>query len=468
MKKIYLIIIGIILVACYVAYYRLCSAYRLQELQMLGCYAMLQLFYIVWSWHKLSGSYFDAYILFIVACYCFNLGQPIMEVFGVVPSMRSLIQHYDWPMALYCEGTLVSLAFIMAFHFGAVLSVRQPLAAREEAGNDDYLLRLKAIRRVAMPLAIVSCPFYMYNLVVQMVVSVTMGYKAIYNDSIGTSTLFKIIGDFYIPCIICLFFVSQATKKNTLPVMLVTLATIVIPPLVIGGRSNAIIILAVLYVAYSFFHKLSLKRLAIVGAGCYVMMVVFAAIAGNRNTANRNLSSLTQQKSEVTNPMFFTLAEMGGSEQPLMHCLRILPRNVDYKCGESYLYSLTTVIPNMGFWDVHPATLKANLGNWLQKYLSLGYGPGFSIVAEAYYNFGFYGFIMMMFLGFCFSRLYGLVSRIMMSRNPMAFIIGLVFLFFTIKLVRNSFEFAVRAIVYYCIPMYWLMHRKYVMYKQEV
>lgn len=461
MLKLRLILLGFIIGCIYLVYYQNAFIIGFSQLKILGGFALLQLIYIFWSWHKLTGRYIDAYMVFMIACYAFNLSQPIMEIFDCVAPERSLITHYYWPMSIYCLGTVVTMAFILCFHFGAILAAKPEKMKLHHSDPDKYALQLKAIKKVATPLAILSFPFYMYNTVIMMVVSMTMGYGAIYDGDIGTSTLFKLIGDFYVPALISLFLVSQATGKRIWLIAIITVLTAVMPPLIIGGRSNAIIILAVLFIVYSFFHKLSLKRVVIVGLSTYFIFVVFTAISGSRGKIHRDLASMTEQNDDKGNPALFTLSEMGGSLQPLMHCIGILPSKMDYKYGESYLYSITTIVPNMGFWKEHPATEKANLGNWLQDYLRINYGPGFSIVAEAYYNFGYFGCLMMLFLGWGFTKIYRLVSRSELMKNPIAFIIAVIFLFFTIKLVRNSFEFAVRAIFYYCLPMYWIMRYTY-------
>lgn len=467
MKKLLYIFIGIILACTYLVYYGNASTLGIIQLKVLGGFALLQLFYIIWSWHKLTDRFIDAYMVFMFACYAFNLSQPIMELFDCVTPERSLIKHYHWPLDIYCLSTVITMSFILCFHFGAIMAANPHVNNIRRLSDIKFELQLKAIKRVATPLSILSFPFYMYNLAIMMIVSVTMGYAAIYDGDIGTNTLFKLIGEFYVPSLICIFFVSQATKKRIWLIAIIVFMTVVIPPLIIGGRSNAIIILTILFIIYSFFHKLSFKRLAIVCISAYSLFIIFAAIAGNRGTANRSLESIMEIDEKKGNPALFTLSEMGGSMQPLLNCINILPNKVEYKYGESYLYSLTTIVPNIGFWDVHPATEKANLGNWLKKYLHISYGPGFSIVAEAYYNFGYFGWLMMIFLGWGFTKIYRSVSRYELMRNPIAFIIAVIFLFFTIKLVRNSFEFAVRAICYYCLPMYWLMrHQYYIMAKK--
>lgn len=456
-QKIKIVIVGLSLLIIGAIYYSNVGSYNLTTLKVLGWFALIQLIYILYSWKQLTGSIFDAYIIFVVACYAFNLSQPILEVFDAVSPMRSIITHYNYPLNIYCQATFVSYYFILFFHFGAVASYKKPILRESSYNQKDYEIQQKTIYKVAFYFALLSFPGYIYNTIVNMIISATEGYGAIYTEGSGRMKLLGLIGDYYVPAMICMYFSSVALKRKQRQTVLIILLTVFVPPLVIGGRSNAIIIMAILFLIYTFFHKLSKKFYIYSGLGIYLLFMLFALIAGNRGGGMNGYKDMSLDNDEKGNPALFTLTEMGGSMQPLMNCLQIIPNNQDFRYGQSYLYATTTIIPNIGFWNVHPATKYSNLGNWLKDYLNLSYGPGFSIVAEGYYNFGYWGFIVMFIFGFVFTKILSNASSRNLHINPIKTVMSLVFLWLTIKLVRNSFEFAVRALIYYYLPMYLLM-----------
>ena len=433
------------------------STYNLEALRILGSFALIQLIYILYSWKKLTGSIFDAYIIFIVACFAFNLSQPILEIFNAVSPARSIITHYNYTFDVYCPATFISFYFILFFHLGAVASYKHRENSIKSQNFQQYKIDQKSIYKVAFYFAILSFPGYIYNTIVNMIISATEGYGAIYTEGSGRLKILGLIGDYYVPAIICMYFSSVALNRKKKQTIIIIITTVFIPPLIIGGRSNAIIILAILFLIYTFFHKINKKFLLYVGVGAYIMFIVFALIAGNRGGGMKAYKSVQYDEDEKGNPALFTISEMGGSMQPLMNCLQIIPNSQDYRYGQSYLYATTTIIPNVGIWKVHPATKYANLGNWLKDYLNLPYGPGFSIVAEAYYNFGYCGFVIMFIFGFVFAKILSNASSRNLYVDPIKTVMALVFLWLTIKLVRNSFEFAVRALLYYYLPMYLLM-----------
>lgn len=455
---------GLALLTICAIYYSNISDYNYESLKVLGGFALIQLIFILYSWKRLTGSIFDAYIIFIGTCYAFSLTQPILELFNGVSPVRSIITHYNYPFDIYCQATFVSYYFILFFHIGAVASYKKSIFGARPISSDIYEIDQKCIYKVAFYFALLSFPGYMYNTIVNMVISATEGYGAIYAEDSGRLKILGLIGDYYVPAIICMYFASAALNRKKKQTMFIIFITVFIPPLIIGGRSNAIIILAILFLIYTFFHKVNKKVLLYAGVGIYIIFTAFAVIAGNRGGGAAAYKSIKLNDEEKGNPVLFTLSEMGGSLQPLMNTMHIIPDQQNFRYGQSYLYATTTIIPNVGIWKIHPATKYSNLGKWLKEYLNLPYGPGFSIVAEAYYNFGYFGFIIMFIFGFAFARILSNASRSNLYVNPIKTVMSLVFLWLTIKLARNSFEFAVRAFVYYYFPMYWLM--KYVAKKQ--
>ena len=455
--KIQAIFTGLGILFVCILYFNNISVYNLESLKILGGFALIQLVYILYSWKRLTGTIFDAYIIFILACYSFNLIQPILEIFDAVSPARSIITHFKYTFDVYCPATFISFYFILFFHLGAITSYKAPIHKHHSFNQEIYTIQQKNIYKIAFYFALFSFPGYIYNTIMNMIISATEGYGAIYAEGNGRLKILGLIGDYYVPAIICMYFSAVALNRKKTQTICIIITTVFIPPLIIGGRSNAIIILAILFLIYTFFNHINKKFILYTGIGAYIVFIVFALIAGNRGGGIDSYTSIQYDNEEKGNPALYTLTEMGGSMQPLMNCIQIIPAHQPHRYGQSYLYATTTIIPNVGIWSIHPATKYANLGNWLRDYLNLPYGPGFSIVAEAYYNFGYCGFIIMFLFGYTFARILSNASNRNLYINPIKTVMSLVFLWLTIKLVRNSFEFAVRALVYYYLPMYLLI-----------
>ena len=127
---------------------------------------------------------------------------------------------------------------------------------------------------------------------------------------------------------------------------------------------------------------------------------------------------------------------MGGSLQPLLYCVMAFSNGVSFKLGSSYIASLLLLIPNLFhvLGDVHPASETANLSQWLMDYMHLDHGPGFSIIAESYYNFGSWGWFVFIIWGVLLCRILGDPKKQNEERNFISYA-GLTFIF---SLIRGS------------------------------
>lgn len=133
----------------------------------------------------------------------------------------------------------------------------------------------------------------------------------------------------------------------------------------------------------------------------------------------------------------------------------ILSKTNDYRYGSSYAYTMTSIIPNFGFWKIHPAKKHANLGEWLTEQKGLSFGTGYSMVAEAYINFWMFGALMMMFLGFGLTKFFGMLGNAINGHNVAFTAFILVLFWFGLSIPRNSFIGVIRAIFYFALPIYW-------------
>jgi oligosaccharide repeat unit polymerase len=115
---------------------------------------------------------------------------------------------------------------------------------------------------------------------------------------------------------------------------------------------------------------------------------------------------MMSQGSGVFDGIVELVLEMGGSMYPFILINRIVPSTRFFGVGTSYLFSIFSVIPQkflLGF-DYSKYT---NLQEWLTfEVLNQNSGVGFSMVAEAYYNFGWLGLPLFFFLGLLISNIF--------------------------------------------------------------
>jgi len=452
----------LLLILTYSVYFLMCKETPdITNIKVMGVFALLQFVYICYSWYKAEKSLVNGYILFIIAFYAFNLGQPILEAFESVAPSKSILGRFDVRYDQFFEASYIGMLFIGMMHCGALISIkRNVVAIKNDALQASKMII--SIYRVSIFFLILSFPFYIYELVNNLQIVFRFGYMALYDNALNrVPKIVQMISAYYEPAMMALVFSSLYLKKNRPYILSIAALTVLLPPLLLGGRSNAGIFIGLFLVIYSLFHKINFKQLAFIGVGIFATFVLFAYIVQTRTSAINDKQSFSSTMQEIDNPISLTLSEMGWSMTPLCWCLDIYPERMDYRMGDSFIYSFTTIVPNLGFWKYHPAKIHSELGEWLRDYKNLTYGPGFSLTAEAYVNFGYLGFLFFILYGYIIAKVYRYINKKYMNVNPFLLIASLIFLWFTIKTVRNSFLGTVRALFYYTLPMYWLFKYYY-------
>lgn len=454
MYKTKAIVISIFFVALTIVVYSLFDASEV-SLKIMGVIGLAQLFFSIYSWSKLTEVSFSPYIVFLFAAYVFTFGQSILYIFDKVSPAEDLMEQFSCSRIYPAQNlTLIFLAF---FHIGAILSLnsKQHQSLISDERSDAYYINnqvkgVKTIGKIFIAISIV--PFIIETYKTFTIASV-FGYGGLYEQEarIGVSNIVSILSQYFLPGILCLLLVENKKTARLFYVSIIVLD--IIFWMYVGGRTTGVILCAMLILYYHLCVKrIKLKQALVLGIAAYLFVSLLSVIGDNRSTSNRTLTQTFSSEVWEGEAFFGAISEMGGSMFPMITTMEIVPDSQKYKMGTSYLASLTSVIPNLGFWDLHPAMKYGNMNGWLQDSLDIQYGPGFSMVAEAYVNFGAFGFIIMMILGFVFARIMNIDARGL--KNPLILVLSFVFCFLIIKTVRNSFLTTVRSVFYYILPIY--------------
>lgn len=453
-KKKEFIYISIVLLLFYTMIYvfTLESDIGMIDIDIMSVFIILQLFFTAYSWYVLKGSLFDAYMVFIVVFYVFNLSQPVLESLGCAVEFRRLWGGgYGQTNLLYYMATFFSLASANVFHIGAILSTKRNKAQYFGAGvdNTQYLI---VFRRVALIFCLISGPFYIYSLIKNFIIVQTFGYIGIYEFQ-GENRGYELISGMYEPAMLAFFSSSILLKRNKWLATCIIILTMFLPPLVLGGRANAMMVLAIIMIIVFCTSKITIRKLAIVAIAGFCMLVLMNLIALTRTEEGRSYQALLDANKENENPLVSTIQEMGWSMYPLALTMEVVPDKKDYSYGSSFFWAAVSLIPNFGFWSGEHPGKKNDPAEWLNKYSDLGYGIGYSMPAGAYNEFGYGGLLIMLLYGFIFCRIFSNVSTRNSIEKPLNFIIAIIFLWFAIRFVRNSLNGISRGLVYYLFPL---------------
>lgn len=446
------------ILTCYI-YYDTYPNATSEGLKIMGVFGWGQIVLSIFSWKIITGKIFVPYIIFLIAAYTFCFGQSFLGVFDMIADERSLLRNCS-ESGIY-KGQIYTLIFLASFHIGALLAYK----SSENSGVDkskeieEYII-IKRVGKFLVSIAFI--PFVIDNIVNLIIVS-TYGYGGLYGetgDVIPFGFIVSFLSDYFVPGLLCLLLTSEPGSKSQKRIFVV-FALIVVSIMYCGGRSQAVILITVSILYYHNYVKpISKKGWMTLCVGGIIFMSFLTAVAhlrgGSRDNYFQNI--VDYESDSNVNPALELISEMGSSMFPLIRTMAYVPQYEDYRYGSSYLYAVSSVIPNLGFWDKHPAAVHAKLGNWLRDTANLSYGPGYSLVAEAYINFGAFGFVAMLIMGFYFCKILNIDDT--RGHYILTFLLAVIFTYMSLKMVRNSFIGTVRVLVYYMFPIYY-----YVIYK---
>jgi len=378
--------------------------------------AMLSLFaWTCWSWWYANGALLDPYGFFLFGLWLFNAGQVFLEVFRQNP--------LGILAGVFSAATLVSIMLfvavvLMATHLGALASLRSTppnlavTPSRDSGSSQAWYAG--AVTWTGWILFAVSSPFFIQQFVQGYRLVSASGYVGLYAQQLvdpqtGASGTPAILARFFLPAAYFLLANKRAGRWTQI-VGVVSVLGYASTELLLGVRYPAFMSLIILL----WLLRISGRRVArsTIVAAAFAALLISPAIRVFRDTAGAQRldpQTLLQAGSNAGNPVVTTLSEMGSTMQITGYTFLLVPSHHGYDWGMGYLGALSSAFPNL-FWSIHPGQ-KYAYEAWLSQSVdplsySLGYGLGFSYVAETYINFGLLlAPLMAILIGFFYARL---------------------------------------------------------------
>ncbi len=453
-KKIGIVIL-LLLVVFYYIYGTQVDIPKYENLKIIGTAGLIQFVLSIYLSLQNGQKIISPYVIFLIAMYLFQTGQSLMYPFDIVTE-RDLVGFYGITVGGVFNAQLISFSFLSFFQIGSL--AYNPKSIQNIAYNSNFDYQNKRIIHIGWFIVIISVYPYYNELIQNAILSMTKGYGALYEgeEKVGISNLQGILADYFIPAMICLFIGYRKKKWERIAVSAVLLLNSIII-LITGGRTEAVIIMALILILHNYLVKsFSKKDLIVIGGASLMVLTLLSGISKMRSETSRDIKdTFIIQSNDDENPIADAIGEMGGSMFCQIWTEEILSRTNDYRLGTSYAYSLTSIIPNLGFWDIHPAKEHANLGHWLTQEKGLSFGTGYSMIAEAYINFWIFGALFMFLLGYVATAIFGRLDNAITVGNIAFTAFILILFWFSMKLPRNSFIGVVRAIFYFSLPICW-------------
>lgn len=429
----------------------------------LCCLLLIQTIGTFWSWYILTKSLFNPYILFFVSAVIFNGGQALLEVFNL--NKNGLLGFLKFtPSTLVLTLFLVTIS-LACFHLGALFSMTNSnKIAKLENKESDTKLKLQYKACYLIGWALLSISFIPTIFTIKKAADVVReyGYGGLWQhddyhtDVVNTGA--DILASFIIPA--SLFLLAGTKYKNNSKFISLLLVIIYsIARFALGERNQAIMpLISFAWLWNSLIYPL--PKALILGVSTLMVSIVFPLVAITRNTSGDDrlsLNYLIESYQNLDNPIIDSISEMGASMLTVAYTIELVPKVRDFQMGAEYLYALLTLIPNIFGGDLHPSIARGIPDIWLVNEIdpvmaSYNNTYGFSFIAEAYLNFGWYGTsIALGIMGFLFVKL---TLWAVNSGNPARMAMLACFISYFLFYPRGESVFMVRPLVWYSLIPY--------------
>lgn len=418
--------------------------------------ALILLFY---SWRAFSNELLSTYTVFLLVLYLFTCGQCIGWALGLNMGNNDLmaLNQNGISCKLIIDGIYYSVIGITVFHIGALFNSKLN-SVRTQSVVFSSTQVVGSFKRIGKNLLFICIPAFI-AIVIQNVMSVSAhGYLGYYQTAATRSTLMiivDILADFYQPCLLILL-IGYRNSKVLRRIIILAMMLDVVVSLYIGARSAAVMAFIGIIVAYHYFvSPLKLKHTIIGTIVGYFGLSLLSIVSAIRLKASRTLLEMFAAVFSNTNVIGNMLGEIGGTMATLTRTMYLVPDHYSFRYGMSYLAGALSWVPSFFFPGVHPSVKWANLADWLQRTMGLYSGPGYTMFAESYINFGWFGWVALFVEGAILAMVIARVPRKNVEDDVLGGTFQIVVIMTIMKsLVRSSVSVALRTTVLTIIPLY--------------
>lgn len=427
--------------------------YTSYDIRVISIIAVCELVMVSIIWVRLTEEIFSPFFIMFIVVYIFCMGQTICWAFGFdmgEMDLQKYIPHLN--MHYLGDGLLYTLNGIILFLIGAVIAYNDKGIKIADVQTEKNLKDFVAIKNLSTILLIVSLPCVCLNLW-NVLPSVMMGgYAELYTELNSYSKMgqfIPLIAGWFPIALLMKYAVDAEDKPRVSKISAVVLWVYIAINLYIGGRSGAVMMVLAFFITKQYLVKPIRKKMILpVCIGGYAFIGILNAIADIRLKANRSVMDVISAfGASLSSVIGDFIGELGWSMSSLVWTMDLTGNT--FRKGSSYLFAFTAIIPNLGFWEEHPATIYSNLGEWMQKELGRTTGLGYTFVAETYINFYWYGLIAMFLFGCIASRLLSGINKNNAKYNiKITFVIIMFFTSVLKSFVRSSFSSIMRPMIF--------------------
>lgn len=357
------------------------------------------------------------------------------------------------------QGIILSIYCLIGLHIGylssQLIKKEKESQKRKKKNENVYNMEIsqKVMKNIAILLIIISLPFMIVSTINDFRVASIYGYEGVNSTTkVGLASISSKIEPFFFIGLMLLM-ASYVPNKNKCRMILIFIIAYNFILMFLGSRGlNILRMLVALIFYHTKVKKFNYKNMIVACILVIFLVNVMSIIKSFRryglNEWLPNIDEIIVNSME-DNAILKIINEMGGAIFPTAATIEYMEDIGEYKYGTTYLYGLTTFIPNLSN-SVHSAVAKSDTQAMVGNYFGLSFGG--SAVQEAYINFGWYSWILMIILGYILSKI---SNKILESNNLTAYALFCVFMVNFLWTIRNNIMPGLcRDVFWYLIPLY--------------
>jgi hypothetical protein len=415
------------------------------NLQLITYLSLLQLIFSLIFIIKNDHTVFSIAITFLLLSYLFHFGQSIITTFGFedVHAHRNVI--FRTSLDLYNRASY----FVILAHFfltiGIVYSPFKVFKRDKKRINFDYYLKnefiiLKNIRVIAYLVLAISLLPLVYIDIQKLIAISSSGYLSTYEVyTTGINKYIALLAQFARPAITMLL-IGYKYNKRKFNIFFIITSLYFILMMFAGERgTNMIYLIANTFVYYRVVNQIKLRTVIFGLLFGYFVLVIINSISILRSSSDYSIYTLISsiQIRSDDGIIYSTLREFGGTIQSLIYSIQFIPEYTNYNFGTTYLNGFLVILPKLpsqllSYLSVDFTFVKA-FPEAFQKYL------GGSYLGELYFNFGWFGTSMAIFVGHLVGFVNKTIEHSIKTRNWMVFSVCMIFFPNLLLWVRGYF-----------------------------
>lgn len=403
-----------------------------------------------------GGGIISPLNIFLLSFWLFTMGQVALIAFGADRFTGFDIRKH-FSVDQINTAALYTLICLVSFFWGTLLveaKIKRDLCLSDVVIDEDLVFRRAGSVGRAVMLVTIS-PFLVHQFLLLRMAS-EMGYSAMADFSAyGSSTLMKIfeVTTVYFRVAVFLVLLSCHTNRRRFDICACVFLIHPVSLLLAGERTESTaMLLLLIWLRHLFFGRANIRSVLGVAVVATILMLTYPAIMKSRAEGIIAPAVMWESVKEtgLIGSVVDAIAILGYSVFPLIQTMALVPGVEGFRYGLTYLFAVTAVVPYLGLAKEHSA-----LGRWLMNELGMSYGPGYSMPAEAYINFGWFPLLVMVFAGYLIGSV--LFVRPRGSGQAASMVLAIGFLLTNVTLPRREFLGAVRDIVFIMVPVYLLV-----------